>query len=278
MKTKSNTNGKVNPFAVAREAINEAYGSQIGELHCTIQNELKGDALKQMYQAINPKIDEIEKRHDELRARADKQGQHKLAVDFDDVWGDLAIVWQDAAFVLGIAFAQRLKGEPWSPTLATENQSARSATLIGETQKTNTEFRIGHEAPKRKHPKDRIDALVDNLDKYYFRISSAYNILSHSEWDYPKDACDSVRILFQDSPKLKEARDLFYDNVKEAEEKLPGMYAALEEAALGWQNEEEHFPMLLGYVIGLRIAGIPSEQTKRMARTWRLGYPQDDSA
>ncbi len=113
MKTKkSETKGKgsPNPFEVAREAIEEAYGSQIGELHYTIQNELKGDALYKLYRAINPKHDEIENRFNELLKKATSDGQDQLIADFDSVWGSRAIIMQDAGFLLGIAFAQHLKG------------------------------------------------------------------------------------------------------------------------------------------------------------------------
>jgi len=123
--------------------------------------------------------------------------------------------------------------------------------------------------------KDPIDALVDNLDKYYFRMGSAENMLGGSCWIQDEGWVDDVRGLFE-TPTGKEHKDKFYEIAKEAEAKIPGISERLEDAFYGWQSGEETFPMLLGFIIGLRIAGMSSDQTKRMARTWRLGYPQDD--
>lgn len=83
------------------------------------------------------------------------------------------------------------------------------------------------------------------------------------------------RDLFE-TPRVKKARKLFYENAEEAGKKIPGMLSTLEEAALDWLAAEESFSTLLGFIIGLRMAGISSERTKAMARTWRLGGPQDD--
>lgn len=128
---------------------------------------------------------------------------------------------------------------------------------------------------KENNRKDRIDALVDNLDRYYFRIAAATNILGGSEYLRGEDFEENVRDLFR-TPRSREACDRFYENAKEAETKIPGMMEALESAAIDWQNAEEDFSLLCGYVLGLRVAGIPSDQTKKMARTWRIGLPQDD--
>jgi hypothetical protein len=53
------------------------------------------------------------------------------------------------------------------------------------------------------------------------------------------------------------------------------MAGALEDAVLAWLADEEDFYTLLGFILGLRIAAIPSETAKAMARTWRLGLPQE---
>ena len=100
---------KLNPFKVAREAIEEAYGDQIGELCYTVQNELK-NGVYEIFKAVNPRIEELEKEHTRLWEKAEKQGQRKLAAEFDDNWGSRRIIWEDSFFVLGIAFALRMKG------------------------------------------------------------------------------------------------------------------------------------------------------------------------
>src|SRR5688572_12446158 len=120
--------------------------------------------------------------------------------------------------------------------------------------------------------KDRIDALVDNLDTNYFRMGAADTMLGGSTYGEIKGYVNDVRGLFE-TPGGKAAKDLFYENLHEVgNAELQG---AIEDAAIQWQNQEDSFSILLGYVLGLRIAGIDSERTKAMARTWRLGYPQD---
>jgi hypothetical protein len=98
---------KSDPFKIAREAIAET--KLATELSFQVHTSLEPNALNKVYRAINPKIDQIEKRYNQIQARADSQ-DHQLRVDFDDVWLSRAITWQDAAFALGIAFALRLKG------------------------------------------------------------------------------------------------------------------------------------------------------------------------
>lgn len=132
-------------------------------------------------------------------------------------------------------------------------------------------------AKKSVEQKDGIDALVDNLDKYYFRMGTAENVIGGSEYSLiDNDWLGDIRAFFE-TPTVKKAREGFYKIAREAEAKIPGILGRLEDAACNWQAAEDTFPMLLGFVIGLRIAGIPSDRTKEMARTWRLGYPQDDN-
>jgi hypothetical protein len=57
---------------------------------------------------------------------------------------------------------------------------------------------------------------------------------------------------------------------------IPGLSNDLDDTVNDWIEAEEEIHTLLGFVLALRIAGIPSETAKAMARTWRLGYPQDD--
>jgi hypothetical protein len=84
-----------------------------------------------------------------------------------------------------------------------------------------------------------------------------------------------VRELFQ-TPGGKEEKKRFYNIVEKAEEKTPGVMTAIEDAFYMWQAQEETFATQIGFIIGLRIAGISSKRTKAMARTWRPGYPTDD--
>jgi hypothetical protein len=83
-----------------------------------------------------------------------------------------------------------------------------------------------------------------------------------------------VRELFQ-TPGGKEEKKRFYNIVEKAEEKTPGVMTAIEDAFYMWQAQET-FATQIGFIIGLRIAGISSKRTKAMARTWRPGYPTDD--
>ena len=98
-------------------------------------------------------------------------------------------------------------------------------------------------------------------------------MLGGSTYGQTKDYVQDVRGLFE-TPGLKAAKDLFYENLHEVKGKE--LQSAIEDAAMQWQAEDESFATLLGFALGLRIAGIDSERTKQMARTWRLGFPQDD--
>ena len=126
---------------------------------------------------------------------------------------------------------------------------------------------------KTKNQKDAIDMLVDAVDKYYFRLGQVENVLGGSTYAQTVGDYSDIRRMCE-TPGGKAARGLFYENLKEVKDaELEG---ALEEAAIDWQNHEDSFSQLLGFVVGLRIAGLPSDRTKQMARTWRLGYPTDD--
>lgn len=126
---------------------------------------------------------------------------------------------------------------------------------------------------KKRKSKDRMDALLDNLDRYYFRMNAADLVLGSSEYIRSTDFVDDVRVLFETPTEIK-AKSLFYENLEEVKD--TELFRALEEAAVNWQSEAESFAILLGFVLGLRMAGIDSERTKQMARTWRLGNPRDD--
>jgi hypothetical protein len=126
---------------------------------------------------------------------------------------------------------------------------------------------------KKAKKEDRIDVLVDALDKYFFRLGSPINEISGSTWIH--ECPGDIRNMFR-SKQLNEARDRFYDKAHEAEVKTKGITQALESAALEWLAGEEDFNAIVGFVLGLRVAGIPSERAKDMARTWRLGNPLDD--
>ena len=112
--------------------------------------------------------------------------------------------------------------------------------------------------------RDRIDILVDALDKYYFRIGSALNELSGITWIH-EDCPGNIRGMFE-SERLKKRPRAILRSAKES-----GMVGELESAVLQWQADEDDFYTLLGIILGLRIAGIPSETAKAMARTWRWG-------
>ena len=126
-------------------------------------------------------------------------------------------------------------------------------------------------APRKQ--KDRFDILVDSLDKYYFRMSQAENVISGSTYTESFTEYGSLRESFE-TPRGKKSRKLFYENIKEVGD--AELKKAIEETAIDWQCDEQDFDKLFGFVLGLRIAGIDSERAKAMARTWRFGFPQDD--
>jgi hypothetical protein len=129
---------------------------------------------------------------------------------------------------------------------------------------------------KKTQTKDRIDALVDTLDKYVLRFATVQNELD-ATGNWTKDQYDNMAETFE-TPSLKSVKRNFFKSLEKAEQQFPGLTDEMETAADCWRCEQSTFPMLLGYVLGLRIAGMSSEQTKKMARTWRLGLPQDDAA
>lgn len=49
--------------------------------------------------------------------------------------------------------------------------------------------------------KDRIDALVDTLDKYFFRIGLAENLIAGNEYGHTNDFADGVRALSRHPPE-----------------------------------------------------------------------------
>jgi hypothetical protein len=136
-------------------------------------------------------------------------------------------------------------------------------TIKGMTPRQKQQYVKQGQTGKTKK-RDRIDILVDALDKYHFRLGSADNELRGTTYIHGSDWRDNILGLFE-SKRLEKARRLI-DNQKE------GVW----DAACDWVREEQEIYTLLGFVLGLRIAGIPSENAKAMARTWRLGYPQDD--
>lgn len=121
---------------------------------------------------------------------------------------------------------------------------------------------------KQKHKKDRIDALVDTLDKYYFRIGVADNsaISRCGIWSTLSGDEGDIVSLFRTHREI-EAEERFYASEHAG---------ALESDVITMRSAPNDFYTLVGFVLGLRIAGISSEQTKAMARTWRVGQPSDD--
>jgi hypothetical protein len=134
----------------------------------------------------------------------------------------------------------------------------------------------------KKQKPDRIDRLVNAIDKYYFRLHETDDKLMGSCDSMGKDfpAVQELWSMFE-SQELQESRKSFFENLYELKTKLPKAEAAefieaLENYAYEWNVESADYPRLQGFVLGLRLAGMPSDIVKRMAKTWRLGRPRDD--
>src|ERR1041384_3343098 len=121
---------------------------------------------------------------------------------------------------------------------------------------------------KTSNPDDAIDALVDSLDDYFFRIP-APETYPGSSWG--GDNVDSER--FQ-TAEFRSALDTFGDTV----EKISNLVAAgictdLDSQLWTCITTSWDYPLMLGFVFGLRLSGMSSEDTKRMAKTWKIGTP-----
>ena len=123
--------------------------------------------------------------------------------------------------------------------------------------------------------KDRIDILVDTIDQYYFRIGNAADLLAGTTNLKLESFVSDVRGLFE-TKSGRASNALFYENLSEVRAINRELAAAIDEAATLREADREDYSTMLGFVLGLRMAGIDSERTKQMVRTWRLGYPQDD--
>jgi hypothetical protein len=127
--------------------------------------------------------------------------------------------------------------------------------------------------------KDRIDLMVDILDRYYFRIGGPNLLLSGFEWrhheEYFRDFHEMVTMF--ETEEYGRAANAFKRAAKKAEKKVPGLFDELDSAAMHRENVSHDFHTMLGFMLGLRIAGIPTDRAKEMARTWRMGNPRDDA-
>jgi len=147
MKTKSNTNGKVKNRRSSQEAVERPTVTRSANCTTLFKTSLTGMLDKPLRQSTRESKTSIRK-VTQTEKRRNAKDKARWPSNFRVCGLDREITWMDASFVLGIAFASALEGRA-----VVRRRLQRSA----KHRRPIRNSRIGHEAPKTKQPKDRID-------------------------------------------------------------------------------------------------------------------------
>jgi hypothetical protein len=129
--------------------------------------------------------------------------------------------------------------------------------------------------PKKKA--NPIDVLVDTMVKYYFRLHGFDDMAQGTVDIHGSDFPDNLEGMFT-TVELRDAEKQLESTLQKLTKLLPKDKAVeiideLDRAHRDHLYASIEYPRLQGFVFGMLLAGLPAEHVKNMAKTWKLGLP-----
>ena len=137
-------------------------------------------------------------------------------------------------------------------------------------------------ATNSKTKADPIEVLVDKMAKYYFRLHGFDDMAQGTVDIHGSDFPDNLEGMFT-TAELRDAEKQLEAALQKLTKLLPKDKAVeiideVEQAHRDHVYAMIEYPRLQGFVFGMMLAGLPAEHVKNMAKTWKLGLPNQAEA